>query len=166
MRWVHKGQRGGQNFLCLKCFQKASSQATQWSMKNMTSLFHESAVCVCKVVFITFYQGSRCHVHKMKKKQRETFFSTARILITNEKSPKVLDLVMKLGSKSRVRVPFFGFWSGSGAKKVGFSSRVSGFWVPEPITRNRVFKRTRQQHALSFKHLLKQNPENPRVITR
>ena len=85
MRWVHKGQRGGQNFLCLKCFQKASSQATQWSMKNMTSLFHESAVCVCKVVFITFYQGSTRyddgHQKRTKEQGKKLYFLTVKIHI-------------------------------------------------------------------------------------
>ena len=38
-------------------------------------------------------------------------------------------------SRVSVRVPFFGFGSGSGIKKVGFFPQVSGFQVPDYITK-------------------------------
>ena len=42
---------------------------------------------------------------------------------------RALQIVMDSGSKSRVRVPFPGF--GSGTKKVGFSSGFGRFWLPD-----------------------------------
>ena len=39
------------------------------------------------------------------------------------------------------QVSIFGFGSGSGSKKIGFLSRVLGFWVRVPITTATVIER-------------------------